>query len=63
MLLTTDEALAQCTMAEIERQLAILPTAVIARQSWAAYGQVIVCDTVDELIPSPTNSRSSMCRC
>jgi len=34
----------------VERLLAILPTAPIARQSWAEYGQVIVCDTTDELI-------------
>ncbi len=50
MLLTTDETLARDTLTEIERQLAILPTAEIARQAWTAYGQVIACDTVDEMI-------------
>jgi sulfopropanediol 3-dehydrogenase len=50
VLLTDSEALARATMAEVERQLAILPTAAIASQAWAAYGEVIVCDTVDEMV-------------
>nr|MBP7661394.1 histidinol dehydrogenase [Burkholderiaceae bacterium] len=50
VLLTTSEALARATLLEVERQLAILPTAGIARQSWAAHGQVIVCDTDDEML-------------
>lgn len=39
ILLTTDENLARDTLAEIERQLQILPTADIARISWADYGR------------------------
>ena len=50
VLLTTSERLARDTMAEVDRQLGILPTAGIARQSWADFGEVIVCDTVDEMI-------------
>jgi sulfopropanediol 3-dehydrogenase len=50
VLLTTSESLARATLLEVERQLAILPTAGIARQSWAAHGQVIVCDTDDEML-------------
>ncbi|MES2631529.1 MAG: histidinol dehydrogenase [Pseudomonadota bacterium] len=50
VLLTTDAALAAATIAEIERQLQTLPTAGIAREAWAQYGQVIVCDTVDEVV-------------
>jgi sulfopropanediol 3-dehydrogenase len=50
VLLTNSERLARDTMAEVERQLAILPTAGIARQAWADHGAVIVCDTVDEMI-------------
>ena len=50
VLLTNSEKLARDTLAEVERQLAILPTAGIARQSWADHGEVIVCDTVDEMI-------------
>ena len=50
ILLTNSEKLARETMAEIERQLTILPTADIARKAWEAYGAVIVCDTEDEMI-------------
>ena len=50
VLLTTDETLARATIGEVERQLAILPTAGIARVSWAEYGEVIVCDTLDEMV-------------
>jgi sulfopropanediol 3-dehydrogenase len=50
VLLTNSEKLARDTLAEVERQLVILPTAGIARQSWADHGEVIVCDTVDEMI-------------
>ena len=50
VLLTNSEKLARDTLAEVERQLAILPTAGIARQSWADHGEVIVCDTLDEMI-------------
>ncbi len=50
VLLTDSEALAKKTMEEVARQLEILPTAEIAAESWANYGQVIVCDTVDEMI-------------
>ncbi|NBB84449.1 MAG: histidinol dehydrogenase, partial [Alphaproteobacteria bacterium] len=50
VLLTTSETLARDTMAEVERQLAILPTAEVARQAWGDYGQVIVCDSVDEMV-------------
>jgi len=50
VLLTDSEALARATMAQVERQLAILPTANIAASSWADYGEVIVCDTRDEML-------------
>ena len=50
VLLTDSEALARATMAEVERQLAILPTAAVAAQAWAVYGEVIVCDTLDEIV-------------
>ena len=50
ILLTTSEKLARETMAEIERLLTILPTAAIARQSWADYGEVIVCDSLEEMV-------------
>ena len=50
VLLTNSEKLAKDTMAEIDRQLKILPTAAIAAQSWAEYGEVIVCDTYEEML-------------
>ena len=50
ILLTNSEALAKATMAEVDRQLTILPTAGIAAVAWAAYGQVIVCDSIDEMV-------------
>jgi sulfopropanediol 3-dehydrogenase len=50
ILLTDSEKLARDTIAEVERQLGILPTAGIARVSWAEHGEVIVCDTRDELL-------------
>jgi sulfopropanediol 3-dehydrogenase len=50
VLLTNSEALARATMAEVERLLAILPTAGIAAQAWKDYGEVIVCDSLDEMV-------------
>ncbi len=50
VLLTNSEALANDTMAEIERQLEILPTGETAGAAWRDYGQVIVCDGYDEMV-------------
>lgn len=50
ILLTNSEALAQATMKEVERQLAVLSTGEVAGQAWRDFGQVIVCDTEDEMI-------------
>ena len=50
VLLTDSEALAENTLLEVERQLYILPTAEIARESWANYGEIIVCESVDEMV-------------
>ncbi|MBN9026071.1 MULTISPECIES: histidinol dehydrogenase [Kaistia] len=50
VLLTNSERLARDTMAEIERQLQTLPTAALAGQSWADYGEVIVCDSYEEMV-------------
>ena len=50
VLLTNSERLANETLAEIERLLTILPTADTARVSWEDYGEVIVCDTYDEML-------------
>ncbi|NDW30641.1 histidinol dehydrogenase, partial [Salipiger sp. PrR007] len=50
VLLTNSRALAEATLAEIERLLDILPTAETARASWQDYGEVIVCDSYDEML-------------
>ncbi|ROS03262.1 sulfopropanediol 3-dehydrogenase [Raoultella ornithinolytica] len=49
ILLTTSEALAKETLAEIERLLAVLPTANIARQAWDKFGEVIVAESDEEM--------------
>lgn len=50
ILLTNSEKLARETVAQIEVQLKTLPTAAVAGQAWRDYGQVIVCDTYDEMV-------------
>lgn len=50
ILLTNSEKLARATMDEVERLLKILPTAAIARKAWDDYGEVIVCDSTDEMV-------------
>ncbi|MBZ9674690.1 histidinol dehydrogenase [Mesorhizobium sp. ES1-1] len=50
VLLTNSEKLARDTMAEIERQLKTLPTAELAAKAWADYGEVIVCDSYEEMV-------------
>jgi sulfopropanediol 3-dehydrogenase len=50
ILLTNSESLARDTMAEIERLLKILPTAAVAAKAWEDYGEVIVCDSEDEMV-------------
>lgn len=50
ILLTNSEQLAKDTMLEVERQLETLETAEIAGQAWRDYGQVIVCDSYEEMV-------------
>ena len=50
VLVTNSRRLAEETLNEIERILAILPTAQTARASWETYGEVIVCDTHEEML-------------
>ncbi|MCL4135407.1 UNVERIFIED_CONTAM: hypothetical protein GTU68_011740 [Idotea baltica] len=50
VLLTNSEKLANETLKEIERLLEVLPTAETAGVSWRDYGEVIVCDTYEELL-------------
>jgi histidinol dehydrogenase len=50
VLVTNSRRLAESTMAEIERILGILPTAGTAKVSWEDYGEVILCDTYEEML-------------
>ncbi len=50
VLVTNSEQLANDTLAEIERLLKILPTAETAGVSWRDYGEVIVCDSYEEML-------------
>jgi len=50
VLLTNSLRLAEGTMAEVARLLDIMPTAATARRSWDDYGEVILCDTHDEML-------------
>lgn len=49
-LITTSRELAEAIPAEIERQLKVLPTADVASVAWEEYGQIILCDTRDEML-------------
>ena len=50
VLLTVSKKLAEETMIEVERILKILPTADTAGISWRDYGEVILCETYDEML-------------
>ncbi|MDC0970658.1 histidinol dehydrogenase [Alphaproteobacteria bacterium] len=50
VLLTNSRKLAEDALAEIDRLLMILPTSDTASVSWRDYGEVIVCDTYDEML-------------
>lgn len=49
-LITTSETLAEAVPAEIERQLAVLPTADVAGKAWADYGQIILVENEAEAV-------------
>ena len=49
-LITNSRKLAEETLAECDRLLTILPTAETAAISWRDYGDVILCDTHDEML-------------
>ncbi|WP_039985304.1 histidinol dehydrogenase, partial [Brumicola pallidula] len=58
VLITNSEALAKETMLEVERQLTILPTGEIAGQAWRDFGEVILCDTYEEMLDAANNLAS-----
>jgi len=49
-LLTNSASLAEKTPPAIEKLLAWLPTAAIAREAWQNNGEIILCDTADEMV-------------
>jgi sulfopropanediol 3-dehydrogenase len=50
VLITTSKELGEKTLAEVERLLGQLDTAQIARKAWEGYGEVIVCESDEEMI-------------
>lgn len=50
VLITNSRKLAEETLVEIERLLEILPTRDTASVSWEEYGEVILCDSYDEML-------------
>ena len=50
VLVTNSQELADETLNEVDRILTILPTADTAGVSWEEYGEVVVCDTYDEML-------------
>ena len=50
ILLTISKKLADETLKEVKRLLTILPTAETAGASWRDYGEVILCDSYDEML-------------
>lgn len=49
-MITNNRKLAEATLAEIDRLLEIIPTRDTALVSWQDYGDMIVCDTYDEML-------------
>ncbi|MBO6773928.1 MAG: histidinol dehydrogenase [Marinibacterium sp.] len=49
-MITNSAKLARDTMTEIDRLLAILPTAETAAASWRDYGDVVLCDSHEEML-------------
>lgn len=50
VLITNSEKLAKDTITEVERQRHILPTGDVAGQAWDDYGQVILCESYEEMV-------------
>ena len=50
VLVTNSRKLAEATLQEIDRILKILPTAGTAKVSWEDYGEVIICDSYEEML-------------
>lgn len=49
-LATTSSEIAERTLTEIERQLGNLPTAATAGEAWRRQGEIVLCETEDQLV-------------
>ena len=58
VLVTNSRKLAKGTLAEVDRLLTILPTAATASVSWRDYGEVILCDSHDEMLATANDIAS-----
>ncbi len=58
VLITNSAKLANATIAEVERLLAILPTRDTAAVSWRDYGEVILCDSYEEMLQAANDIAS-----
>lgn len=58
ILITNSERLARDTLQQIERILRILPTADIAARAWEDHGEIIVCDSLEEMVAEADNVAS-----
>ncbi|WP_397452557.1 histidinol dehydrogenase [Pseudomonas sp. NA-150] len=50
VLITTSRQLGEDTLSEIERLLGLLDTADIARQAWDNHGEIIICESDEEMV-------------
>jgi sulfopropanediol 3-dehydrogenase len=50
VLITTSEQLGRDTLAQIELFLVTLPTATIAREAWNNMGEIIICNSEEEMV-------------
>lgn len=50
VLITDSRKLATETLLEIDRLLEVLPTAEVARTSWINYGEIILCENLEEML-------------
>ena len=50
ILITTEESFGTAVTEAVERELAVLETAEIARKSWEVYGEVILVDSLEEAV-------------
>jgi sulfopropanediol 3-dehydrogenase len=63
VLLTNSARLANGGAARRRNPAGWLPTADVARKAWENCGEIILVDSVDELVAEATASLPSMCRC